>query len=149
MSRNGSGGYSLPVNSWNPAVNGVSATAADWQSLINDVATALQQSVSADGQTPITGNLAMGGNKLTGLGAGVGTGQSLRFEQLFSQGLQQDLASAATIDIGGQLTTLINVTGTTTITSFGTNYNGCNMLNYVCFIPIFIQDTSDQITVLI
>ena len=130
MSRNGSGGYSLPANSWNPAVNGVSATAADWQSLINDVAIAIQQSVSADGQTPITGNLAMGGNKLTGLGAGVGTGQSLRFEQLFSQGLQQDLASAATIDIGVQLTTLINVTGTITITSFGTNYNGPRFLRF-------------------
>ncbi len=38
MPRNGSGGFSLVSNSFNPAVNGVSATAADWQSLINDVA---------------------------------------------------------------------------------------------------------------
>jgi hypothetical protein len=128
MSRNGSGGYSLPVNSWNPAVNGVSATAADWQSLINDVATALQQSVSADGQTPITGNLAMGGNKLTGLGAGVGTGESLRFEQLFSQGTLTSIASATTTDIGAQLSNFLQVTGTTTITSFGTNYNGPRFL---------------------
>ena len=128
MSRNGSGGYSLPVNSWNPAVNGVSATASDWQSLINDVATALQQSVSADGQTPITGNLAMGGNKLTGLGAGVGTGQSLRFEQLFSQGTLTSIASATTTDIGAQLSNFLQVTGTTTITSFGTNYNGPRFL---------------------
>lgn len=128
MSRNGSGGYSLPSNSWNPALNGVSATAADWQALINDVATAIQQSVSADGQTPITGNLQMGGNKLTGLGAGNGTGQSLRFEQLFSQGAIADIASAATVDIGAQLTTLLRVTGTTGITSFGTNYNGPRFL---------------------
>ena len=128
MSRNGSGGYSLPVNSWNPAVNGVSATAADWQSLINDVATAIQQSVSADGQTPITGNLAMGGNKLTGLSAGVGTGQSLRFEQLFSQGTLTSIASAATTDIGAQLSNFLQITGTTTITSFGTNYNGPRFL---------------------
>lgn len=128
MSRNGSGGYSLPSNSWNPALNWVSATAADWQALINDVATAIQQSVSADGQTPITGNLQMGGNKLTGLGAGSGTGQSLRYEQLFSQGTLTDIASAATTDIGSPLTTLLRVTGTTGITSFGTNYNGPRFL---------------------
>jgi len=128
MSRNGSGGYSLPSNSWNPAVNGVTATAADWQALINDVATAIQQSVSADGQTPITGNLQMGGNKLTGLAAGSGTGQSLRFEQLFSQGTLADIASAATVDIGAQLTNFLRVTGTTGITSFGTNYNGPRFL---------------------
>lgn len=128
MSRNGSGGYSLPSNSWNVAVNGVSATAADWQALINDVATAIQQSISADGQTPITGNLQMGGNKLTGLAAGSGTGQSLRFEQLFSQGTLTDIASAANLDIGAQLTNFLRVTGTTGITSFGTNYNGPRFL---------------------
>jgi hypothetical protein len=35
-----------------------------------------------------------------------------------------DLASAATCDIGGQLSTKLRITGTTTITSFGTNYRG-------------------------
>jgi hypothetical protein len=128
MSRNGSGGYSLLSNSWNPAVNGVSATAADWQALINDVAAAIQQSISADGQTPITGNLQMGGNKLTNLAAGSGTGQSLRYEQLFSQGTLTDIASAATMDIGGQLSNFLRVTGTTGVTSFGTNYNGPRFL---------------------
>jgi hypothetical protein len=128
MPRNGSGGFSLVSNSFNPAVNGVSATAADWQSLINDVAAAVQQSISADGQTPITGNLQMGGNKLTGLAAGSGTGQSLRYDQLFSQGALTDIASAATVDIGAQLTNFLRVTGTTGITSFGTNYNGPRFL---------------------
>lgn len=124
MSRNGSGTYSLPSNSWNPSVNGVPATAADWQTLINDVASALTQSVSKDGQTPLTGNLAAGGNKLTGLSAGSAAGDSLRFEQLFSQGALTDIASAATTDIGAQLSTMLRVTGTTGITSFGANYNG-------------------------
>jgi len=136
MSRNGSGGYSLPSNSWNPAVNGVTATAADWQALINDVATAIQQSVSADGQTPITGNLQMGGNKLTGLAAGSGTGQSLRYEQLFSQGTLTDIASAATVDIGAQLTNFLRVTGTTGITSFGTNYNGPRFLIFAAAVTL-------------
>ena len=82
MSRNGSGTYSLPSNSWNPATNGTPATAADWQTLINDVASALTQSVSKDGQTPLTGNLAAGGNKVTGLAAAVANGDAVRFEQL-------------------------------------------------------------------
>lgn len=130
MSRNGSGTYSLPVNSWNPAANGVPATAADWQALINDVASAITQSVSRDGQTTLTGNLPMGSNKLTGLASGTAAGDSLRWEQLFSQGQPQDLASAATTDIGAQLTTVLNITGTTTITSFGTNYNGPRFVRF-------------------
>lgn len=130
MSRNGSGSYSLPVNSWNPAINSVPATASDWQALINDVAQALTQSLSRDGQTVLTGNLQMGGNKLTGMSAGAASGESLRFEQLFSQGQPIDLASAATTDIGAQLTTVLNITGTTTITSFGTNYNGPRFLRF-------------------
>jgi hypothetical protein len=124
MARNGSGTYNLLTNSWNPATNGVSATAVDWQNLINDVAAALTQSLSSDGQTPATGNLPMTGNKLTGLGAGSATGDSVRWEQLFSQGTPQNLVSATTTDIGAQNSVFLNITGTTTITSFGTNYNG-------------------------
>ena len=128
MPRNGSGGYTPPSNSFNPATNGVAATAVDWNATLTDIASAIQQSISADGQTPITGNLQMGGNKLTGLAAGSGTGQSLRYEQLFSQGALTDIASAATTDIGAQLTNFLRVTGTTGITSFGTNYNGPKFL---------------------
>lgn len=130
MARNGSGTYNLLTNSWNPATNGVSATATDWQNLINDVAAALTQSLSADGQTPMTGNLIAGNNKITGLAAGSATGDSLRWEQLFSQGQPANLASAATTDIGAQNTVLLNITGTTTITSFGTNYNGPRYLRF-------------------
>jgi hypothetical protein len=130
MARNGSGAYSLPVNTWNPATNGVSASAADWQSLINDVASALTASLAADGQTPMTGNLAMGSNKLTGLSAGTAAGNSLRWEQLFSQGVEADIASATTTDIGAQTTNFLRVTGTTTITGFGTNYNGPRFLRF-------------------
>ena len=130
MARNGSGTYSLPVNTWNPAVNGVSATASDWQSLIDDVETALTASLAADGQTPMTGNLAMGNNKLTGLAAGIAAGNSLRWEQLFSQGTEVDIASATTTDIGGQNSNFLQITGTTTITGFGTNYNGPRFLRF-------------------
>lgn len=120
MARNGSGGYALPINGWNPAVNGVSATPADWQALINDVAAAIQASVAADGQTPMTGNLQMGGYRLTGAGAPSGAGQSLRWEQL-TRGA--DIPSAATIAIPleGQL---FAVTGSTAITAINATIAG-------------------------
>ncbi len=130
MSRNGSGTYTPPTNSWNPAVNGVSATAVDWQSILNDLSAALTQSVSRDGQSPMTGNLSLSGNKLTGLGAGTGTGDSLRFEQLFDQGVEQDVASAATTDIGTINSNFVRITGTTSITSFGTNYKGPRFVRF-------------------
>lgn len=120
MPRNGTGGYSLPSNSWNPAINGVAATAADWQALINDVATAIQQSVSRDGQTTMTGSLNMGGFVVTGLGAPVGVGQSLRWEQL-TKGA--DIASASTLAIPNE-GALFDITGTTTITAFSGSFPG-------------------------
>ncbi|MNK96458.1 hypothetical protein D3C87_1167380 [compost metagenome] len=120
MPRNGTGGYNLPSNSWNPAINGAAATAADWQSLINDVATAIQQSVSSDGQTPMTGSLQMGGFTISGLGAPTGVGQALRWEQL-TKGA--DIASAAALPIPNE-GAAFDVTGTTTITSFSGAFPG-------------------------
>jgi hypothetical protein len=130
MSRNGSGTYTAPSGAWNPAINGNSATAADWNALLADLAAAMTQSVSADGQTTITGNLNMGNNKLSSLAAGNASGQSLAWQQLFSQGTESDLASATTTDIGAQNTNFLRITGTTTITSFGVNYNGPRFLRF-------------------
>lgn len=126
-----SGIYSAPNGSWSSgAVNGTLATLADWQSLLTDLSNALTQSVSKDGQTVLTGNLNLGGFKLTNMGAGSAVGQTLTWEQLFDQGVEVDVASAATTDIGLQNSTLIRVTGTTTITSFGTNYRGPRFLRF-------------------
>ena len=120
MPRNGSGGYSLPTNSWNPAVNAASATPADWQALINDVATAIQGSLAADGQTPLAGNLDAGNNKIIALAAPTANGNALRLQQVL-QGA--DIASATTPSIpleGGYFL----ITGTTTITGFGATSYG-------------------------
>ena len=78
----------------------------------------------------MSGNLPMGNNKITGLSAGSGAGQALEYAQLFNQGTEADLASAATTDIGAQLTNFLRITGTTTITSFGTNYKGPRFLRF-------------------
>lgn len=120
MARNGSGGYALPINGWNPAVNGVSATPADWQALIDDVAAAIQASIAADGQTPMTGNLQMGGYRLTGAGAPSGAGQSLRWEQL-TRGADIPSAPTIAIPLEGQL---FAVTGSTAITAINATIAG-------------------------
>ncbi len=51
MSRNGSGSYTPPSNSWNPAVAGVPILADDWNQTLADLASALTTSLASDGQT--------------------------------------------------------------------------------------------------
>ena len=123
MSFNGSGTFQ-PYVPGNPVVTGTVISSTAFNATIQDIAAGLSNTVTRDGQSPLTANLPAAGRKITGLGAGVVAGDSLRFEQLFSQGTEQDIASAATVDIGGLNTTIARITGTTTITSFGTNYNG-------------------------
>lgn len=68
MSRNGSGTYTLPAG--NPVVTGTSIASTWANNTMTDLANALTDSVAADGQTTLTGNLKMGGNKVTGLADG-------------------------------------------------------------------------------
>lgn len=68
MSRNGSGTYTLPAG--NPVVTGTSIASTWANNTMTDLANALTDSVAADGQTTMTGNLQMGANKITGLADG-------------------------------------------------------------------------------
>ena len=52
MARNGSGSYSPPSNTWNPAVPETAILSDDWNATLADIATALTQSLASDGQTP-------------------------------------------------------------------------------------------------
>jgi hypothetical protein len=130
MPRNGSGQFVPANSSFNPAINGVLATAGDWQALLNDLSAALTQSVSRDGQSPMLGNLNLANNKITNLAAGTATGDAATWAQLFGASTQADIASAATTDIGVQNTSFLRVTGTTTITSFGSNFRGPRFLTF-------------------
>lgn len=78
MPRNGSGTYSRAVT---PPVNGDVADADLFNDEMDDLATAITNSLAKNGETVPTANLPMGGFKLTGLGAGIAAGQSLRYEQ--------------------------------------------------------------------
>ena len=66
MSRNGSGVYSLPAG--NPVVTGTTISSSWANNTMNDLASALTDSVAADGQTPMTGNLDLNTNKIVNLG---------------------------------------------------------------------------------
>jgi hypothetical protein len=66
MSRNGSGTYTLPVG--NPVVTGTTITSTWANSTLTDIASALTDSLAADGQTTASGNLNMGTNKIVNTG---------------------------------------------------------------------------------
>ena len=120
MPRDGSGGYLPPQNSWNPAINGAQALPNDWQAILNDLAAAMQASLAADGQTPVTGIMNFQNNRISNVGAPIGAGDVLRWEQMIKG---PDIPSAATISvpIEGQL---FDVTGTTTITTINDRFPG-------------------------
>jgi hypothetical protein len=78
MSRNGSGTYTLPAG--NPVVTGTTITSSWANTTMQNIADGLTQSVSADGQTPMTGALNMATNNISNVGTlnalnnvGVGT----------------------------------------------------------------------------
>jgi hypothetical protein len=63
MARDGSGNYNLPAG--NPVVTGTSISSTVQNNTMTDVAAALTQSVSKDGQTAMTGTLNMGNNAIS------------------------------------------------------------------------------------
>lgn len=65
MSRNGSGVYTLPAG--NPVVTGTTITSTWANNTLTDIQNALTDSVAADGQTEMTGDLQMGANKIVDL----------------------------------------------------------------------------------
>jgi hypothetical protein len=122
MARNGSGTYNRAVS---PYTAGTTITAATVNSEMDDIATALTGSMARDGQSPATANIPMGGFRLTGLGNAIATTDAAALGQLIDGGRPWvDLASATTTDLGAQNANNIRITGTTTITGFGTAASG-------------------------
>jgi hypothetical protein len=85
MSRNGSGTYTLPAG--NPVVTSTTISSTWANNTLADLATAMTGSVAADGQTPVTGNLQMGGNRITGLADGIAATDAATVNQLPSGAL--------------------------------------------------------------
>lgn len=78
MPYDGTGGYTLPGTTF-PAVTGDIIEADDYNANLQDVAIALGVALTRDGQATVTGNLPMGGFKLTGVGAATINGDALAF----------------------------------------------------------------------
>jgi len=75
MSRNGSGVYSLPAG--NPVVTQTTISSSWANNTMNDLAAAMTDSVAADGQTPMTGNLDLNTHKVVNLVAGTVAGDAI------------------------------------------------------------------------
>jgi hypothetical protein len=80
MSRNGSGTYTLPAG--NPVVTGTTISSTWANCTLTNIASALTDSLAADGQTTATGNLKMGNNRITGLADGLASTDAATVSQV-------------------------------------------------------------------
>lgn len=64
MARNGSGTFSFTATSVAPAVSSTLIESADFNTTMQEIADAITQSISKDGQTVITGDIDFDGNQL-------------------------------------------------------------------------------------
>jgi len=102
MSRNGSGTYTLPAG--NPVVSGT-VIATTWaNNTMNDLASAMTDSVAADGQTPMTGPLNMNSNKVTNLATGTISGDGINFTQFNTPTFGGAVVCSTTLTVVGDTT---------------------------------------------
>jgi hypothetical protein len=138
MSRNGSGTYTLPAG--NPVVTGTTISTTWANNTLNDIAAAMTDSVAADGQTPMTGDLDLNSNKIVNLAAGTIAGDAVEYSQLVAAtsvvtitgGTINGATIGATTPASGRFTTLeatstLVVGGTSTFTGLG-SFNGTGAL---------------------
>ena len=102
MSRNGSGTYTLPAG--NPVVTGTVISTTWANNTMNDLASAMTDSVAADGQTPMTGPLNLNSNKVTNLANGVLTGDAVNFGQFSTPTFTGAVTCSSTLAVAGDTT---------------------------------------------
>jgi hypothetical protein len=109
MSRNGSGTYNLPAG--NPVVTGSTISTTWANTTLSDIASALTDSLAADGQTPMTGNLDANGQKIIGLANGTLPADAVNLSQLTAE--IAALGTMATQDADAVAITGGTINGTT------------------------------------
>jgi hypothetical protein len=135
---NGSGVYTRPAGQ--PVSAGTDILDTTFNALTADLATALTNCVTRDGQSPATANIPMGGYKLTGLGAATANGDAVRFEQVsavangVSAGKSTQVDQAITATVRATTTTLgTTLQHTLSDTSADiTAFNGVAGVTYHC-----------------
>jgi hypothetical protein len=145
MSRNGNGVYTLVAG--NPVVTGTTITSTWANNTLTDIASALTDSVAADGQTPMTGDLDLNTNKVINLEPATVAGNAVEYSQFVNAtttsvnitgGTINGTPIGATTAATGRFTTLeatstlavgtnTTVGGTLTVTGLG-SFNGTGAL---------------------
>jgi hypothetical protein len=96
MPRNGSGIYGPPAGT--AAVPNTTIESADYNAVVADMSQALTDSVNVHATAPFQANQPMGGNKLTGLGAGAAAADSANLGQVQSEIVAHATAVGGTAD---------------------------------------------------
>jgi hypothetical protein len=123
MSRNGSGVYTLPANSWNPAVDDTTIDASDWNDTGSDLETAITDSISSDGQTTTTAAIPFAaGVKISNTGLQVYGGDNVHL-LTFKPGSSITSSRTLTIITGDQdVTVTLPASGTLATPAAFPNY---------------------------
>ena len=109
MSRNGSGVYTLPAG--NPVVSQTVISSAWANNTMNDLASAMTDSVAADGQTPMTGSLNLNSNKIVNLATGTTGNDGINYAQFNTPTFGGAVVCSSTLTVVGN-TTLAGLTTT-------------------------------------
>jgi hypothetical protein len=135
MSRNGSGIYSLPAG--NPVVTGTTISTTWANNTLNDIAATLTDSIAADGQTPMTGDLDLNNNQIKNLADGTLADDAASVAQVttavaITGGTINGATIGATTPASGRFTTLeatstLTIGGISTFTGNG-SFNGTGAL---------------------
>jgi len=99
MSRNGSGVYTLPAG--NPVVSQTIISSTWANNTMNDLASAMTDSVAADGQTPMTGPLNMNSNKITNLATGTNSNDGINYAQFNTPTFGGAVVCSSTLTVTG------------------------------------------------
>jgi hypothetical protein len=102
MARNGTGTYALPAG--NPVTTGTTITASWANTTLSDIATALTNSLAADGQTVVQANFAMNSFKITGLADATLAGDAVNKGQLDARALSGTYTPTASGVVNGSCT---------------------------------------------
>src|SRR6266550_7945794 len=111
MPRDGSGNYTQPVSSVSPAVTNTTISPTDFNTLTTDLSTEMTDSLDRSGKGAMLAGLAMGGFKITNVGAPAASTDAARLTDLTIGG-----------DVGGTLAanTVNKIQGTTVTGTTGT-----------------------------
>lgn len=131
MSYNGAGAYSLPAGQ--PVVTGTVISSATFNVLTADIATAFNTAWCRDGQAVPTANIPMNAFKLTGLGTGSASSDSVRHDQVFPAIYRMSISGRLTLVSGTPVMTSEQLAKTSAyFTPYGGDsipiYDGTNMV---------------------